>query len=200
MMAMEAMRILKLAYPKPKRTIIVGHWASEEQGLNGSHAFIEDHPDIVKGLQAVFNQDNGTGRVQNISATGLKDMGSHLKAWYSKLPAFYTDSMSHNAVAWNFTDGPAGPPGGTDGTVFACNGAPHFGFGAVSWNYNTYTWHTNRDTYDKVVFDDLKHNATLAAMMSYLASEDPTFISREHSEGNWPADCGKAPRVTRPRL
>ncbi len=36
MMAMEAMRILKQAYPHPKRTILVGHWASEEQGLNGS--------------------------------------------------------------------------------------------------------------------------------------------------------------------
>ena len=51
--------------------------------------------------------------------------------------------------------------------------------------------------------DDLKHNATLAAMMVYEASEDPAFISRERSPGEWPADwpnnCGKAPRVTQPR-
>jgi hypothetical protein len=55
-----------------------------------------------------------------------------------------------------------------------------------------------------VVFDDLKHNATLAAMLAYLASEDPEFISRERSPGQWPegwpANCGKAPRKTRPRL
>ena len=51
--------------------------------------------------------------------------------------------------------------------------------GAVGWNYGSYTWHTNRDTYDKVVFDDLKHNATLAAMLAYLASEDPGFIDRD---------------------
>ncbi|MDB4877908.1 MAG: peptidase family protein [Gemmatimonadetes bacterium] len=204
LMAMEAMRILKQAYPHPKRTIMVGHWASEEQGLNGSRAFTEDHPEVMKGLQALFNQDNGTGRVQSLSASGLTDMGRHLKSWYSQLPRFYTDSMSNNVVSWSFNDVPTGNPGGTDGAVFSCYGTPSFGMGAVSWNYSTYTWHTNRDTYDKVVFDDLKHNATLAAELAYLASEDPEFISREKSPGewpaNWPANCGKAPRKTKPRL
>jgi hypothetical protein len=204
LMAMEAIRILKLAYPNPKRTIMVGHWASEEQGLNGSRAFTEDHPEVMKGLQALFNQDNGTGRVQSVSAAGLSDIGRHLRAWYGKLPAFFTDSMSDNVVAWTFNDRPTGNPGGTDGAVFACYGTPSFGLGAVSWNYGTYTWHTNRDTYDKVVFADLKHNATLAALLAYQASEDPEFIAREKSPGqwpeNWPANCGKAPRVTRPRF
>lgn len=204
MMAMEAMRILKTVYPHPKRTIIVGHWASEEQGLNGSTAFTEDHPEVMKGLQALFNQDNGTGRVQSLSSSGLTDIGHHLKSWYSQLPPFYTDSMSHDVVSWSFNDVPTGNPGGTDGAVFACFGTPSFGMGAVSWNYNSYTWHTNRDTYDKIVFDDLKHNATLAAMLVYLASEDPDFIKRDRSPGtwpqNWPANCGKVPRKTRPRL
>jgi carboxypeptidase Q len=191
-------------YPHPKRTIMVGHWASEEQGLNGSTAFTEDHPEVMKGLQALFNQDNGTGRVQSLSSSGLTDIGSHLKNWYEKLPSFYTDSMSHNVVSWSFNDVPTGNPGGTDGAVFACFGTPSFGMGAVGWNYGTYTWHTNRDSYDKIVFDDLKHNATLAAMMVYLASEDPQFIKRDRSPGtwpaNWPANCGKVPRKTRPRL
>ena len=204
LMAMEAMRILKLAYPNPKRTIMVGHWASEEQGLNGSTAFTEDHPEVMKGLQALFNQDNGTGRVQSLSSSGLTDIGRHLQSWYSKLPAFYTDSMSPNVVSWSFNDVPTGNPGGTDGAVFACFGTPSFGMGAVNWNYGSYTWHTNRDTYDKIVFDDLKHNATLAAMMAYQASEDPEFIKRDRSPGtwpaNWPTNCGKVPRKTRPRL
>jgi carboxypeptidase Q len=204
LMAMEAMRILKLAYPRPKRTIMVGHWNSEEQGLNGSRAFAEDHPEVMKGLQALFNQDNGTGRVQSISSAGLTAIGPHLRDWYSRLPAFYTDSMSPNVVSWQFNDRPTGNPGGTDGAVFACYGTPSFGMGALNWNYNSYTWHTNRDTYDKVVFDDLKHNATLAALLVYLASEDPTFIARDKSPGtwpaNWPANCGKAPRQTRARF
>ncbi len=204
MMAMEAMRILKTVYPHPKRTIMVGHWSSEEQGLNGSTAFTEDHPEVLKGLQALFNQDNGTGRITSLSSSGLTDIGHHLKSWYSKLPPFYTDSMGSDVVSWSFNDVPAGNPGGTDGAVFTCLGTPSFGMGAVGWNYSSYTWHTNRDTYDKIVFDDLKHNATLAAMMIYLASEDPDFIKRDRSPGtwpaNWPANCGHAPRTTRPRL
>jgi len=203
MMAMEAMRILKKAYPNPRRTIMVGHWASEEQGLNGSRAFTEDHPEVMKGLQALFNQDNGTGRVQSLSSSGLSAVGPHLKAWYEKLPGFYTNPASANVVSWSFNDVPVGNPGGTDGAVFACYGTPSFGMGAVSWNYGTYTWHTNRDTYDKVVMDDLKHNATLAAMLAYAASEDPEFIARDRSPGawpdGWPANCGKAPRSTKPR-
>jgi len=204
LMALEAMRILKEVYPRPKRTILVGHWASEEQGLNGSRAFAHDHPEVLKGLQALFNQDNGTGRVQSLSASGLSDIGPHLKSWYEKLPSFFTDSMSPNVVSWSFNDVPTGNPGGTDGAVFSCYGTPSFGMGAIGWNYGTYTWHTNRDTYDKVVMDDVKHNATLAAMMAYLASEDPNLIKRDRSPGdwpaNWPANCGDAPRKTRPRL
>ena len=68
---MEAMRILKAIYPNPKRTILVGHWGFEEGGLNGSRAFVEDFPEIVDKTQALFNQDNGTGRVVNISGQGF---------------------------------------------------------------------------------------------------------------------------------
>ena len=59
-MMMEAMRILKEVHPQPRRTILVAHWGGEEQGLIGSGAFAEDHPEVVDGLQAAFNQDNGT--------------------------------------------------------------------------------------------------------------------------------------------
>ena len=50
--------------------------------------------------------------------------------------------------------------------------------GSNSWDYGSYTWHTNRDTYDKVSFDDVKNNATLVAMLAYLASEDPETTGR----------------------
>jgi hypothetical protein len=85
------------------------------------------------------------GRVQSLSSSGLTDIGRHLKQWYSKLPGFFTDSMSANVVSWSFNDVPTGNPGGTDGAVFACFGTPSFGMGAVGWNYGTYTWHTKRD-------------------------------------------------------
>lgn len=84
---MEAMRILKKIYPNPKRTILVGHWGSEEQGLNGSRAFVEDHPEIVQNIQALFNQDNGTGRVVNLSGQGFLNAYDYLTRWLAKVPA-----------------------------------------------------------------------------------------------------------------
>jgi len=172
---MEAMRILKLAYPHPKRTIMVGHWPGEEQGLNGSHAYAYDHPEIVRGLQASFNQDNGTGRIVSTSGVGLPDAGTHMQAWLAKLPKEFQDQIRYSGVG-----GPA--TGGTDNASFDCYGAPAFGLSSLGWDYGTYTHHTNRDSFDKIVFDDLKGNATIVAMLAYLASEDPTFITRERAD------------------
>ena len=76
---LEAARLLSLAYPKPKRTIIIGHWSGEEQGLNGSRAWAADHPEVVQQLQALFNQDNGTGRIQTIGTQGLLGAGPALR-------------------------------------------------------------------------------------------------------------------------
>src|SRR5438477_10936466 len=76
---LEAMRILKLVYPNPRRTILVGHWSGEEQGLNGSRGFVADHPDIVGGLQALFNLDNGTGHIDTMSALGFPNASARLR-------------------------------------------------------------------------------------------------------------------------
>ncbi|MCB0464061.1 MAG: peptidase M28, partial [Aequorivita sp.] len=50
---------------------------------------------------------------------------------------------------------------------------------SLSWNYWNYTWHTNRDTYDKIVFDDVQNNVILTAILAYMASEDDSKTSRE---------------------
>jgi hypothetical protein len=215
---LEAMRILKKVYPHPKRTIIAGHWAGEEEGEVGSKAFTEDHPEVIKGLQALFNQDNGTGRITRIGGAGLPNAAEHMTQWLSAIPA----ELQAQAV-YRGPGLPAG--GGSDDFSFACYGLPAFGLGALNWDYGNYTWHTNRDTYDKIVFDDLKSNAALTAMLAYEASEDPTFITRERIDlaaaaaaraaqnpannpaagrrggfpTTWPV-CEKAPRVTKPRL
>ena len=172
---MEAMRILKQAYPHPKRTIMVGHWPGEEQGLNGSHAFAYDHPEIVRGMQAMFNQDNGTGRIVSTSGVGLPNAGEHMQQWLSKLPQEFQTQIHYNGVG-------APATGGTDNASFDCYGAPAFGLSSLGWDYGTYTHHTNRDSFDKIVFDDLKGNATIVAMLAYLASEDPSFITRERED------------------
>jgi hypothetical protein len=219
---LEAMRILRKVYPHPKRTILVGHWSAEEEGEVGSKAFTEDHPEVLKGLQALFNQDNGTGRIVRMGGGGLPNAAEHIAQWLDKIPTEWKAQINFMGAGR-----PAG--GGSDDFSFACYGLPAFGLGALPWDYNAYTWHTNRDTYDKVVFDDLKSNATLTAMLVYLASEDPTMITRERVDlaamaqaaqqqatanpaaagrggrggrgfpTTWP-QCTKAPRTTDPRL
>lgn len=195
---LEAARLLSLAYPKPKRTIIIGHWSGEEQGLNGSRAWAADHPEVVQHLQVLFNQDNGTGRIQTISTQGFTGAGAYFATWLGKLPTELTADIKLQVPG---TPG----AGGTDNASFVCYGAPAFVLGSLPWEYFTYTWHTNRDTFDKIVFEEVKQNATLTAMLAYLASEDPGTIPRDRrvmpvdpATGKarpWP-DCTKAARAS----
>ncbi|MBV9773070.1 MAG: M20/M25/M40 family metallo-hydrolase [Gemmatimonadetes bacterium] len=169
---MEAMRILRKVYPKPRRTLLVGHWAGEEQGLNGSRAFVADHPEVVAGLQALFNQDNGTGRVTNIGMQGFTGAAGYFDRWLRQIPTEITQYIK--------VDSPGSPStGGSDHSSFVCAKAPAFMLGSLSWDYGTYTWHTNRDTFDKISWDDLRNNAVLVAMLVYLASEDPDRVPRD---------------------
>ena len=171
---LEAMRILKNTYPNPRRTILVGHWGAEEMGLIGSRAFTEDHPEVVANLQVLFNQDNGTWRVEYIQAQGIEGASSHLTSWIGQIPTDITNGIELDLP---------GPQerGGSDHVSFLCHGAPGFRLQSNYPDYRQYTWHTNRDTYDKIIFDDLKNNATLAAMLMYLASEDPERVSRDRA-------------------
>lgn len=191
---LEAMRIIKAAYPNPKRTILVGHWSGEEQGLNGSHAFVEDHPEVLRGLHALFNQDNGTGRIASFSAVGLVKAGAQAGSWFSRLPSELTRGVQLGLPG--FAGG-----GGTDNASFACAGAPGFGLGSENADYGQQTWHTVRDTYDKAIPENVRSNATLVAMLAYLAAEDPELTPRDRRilpaqdgrQMEWPT-CAKAAR------
>jgi hypothetical protein len=168
---LEAMRILKQVYPHPKRTILVGHWSGEEIGEIGSGAFTVDHPEVLAGLQALFNQDNGTGEVDSVQTNGFVDAAPALARWMSRMPADLTRHivLLMPGVAHNES---------TDSDVFDCQNAPAFFLTSSDWSYGDYTWHTNRDTYDKIDFSNMRRNATLVAMFAYQASEDPQKVSR----------------------
>ncbi|HLW14194.1 MAG TPA: M20/M25/M40 family metallo-hydrolase [Flavobacteriaceae bacterium] len=169
---MEVARILKEVYPNPKRTIIIGHWGSEEQGLNGSRAFVEDHPEMMKTTQVVFNQDNGTGRVSSINGQGFLHSYDFLGRWLSDTPKEVTQH-----IETTFPGMPWG--GGSDHASFVAAGVPGFMLSSLSWEYGKTTWHTNLDTYDKIVFDDVRNNVILIAALTYLASEDPETTQRD---------------------
>jgi Zn-dependent M28 family amino/carboxypeptidase len=169
---LEAMRILKTAYPNPKRTILVGHWGAEEMGLIGSSSFREDHPEVIAGLQVAFNQDNGTWRFERLEGQGFQASSAFIPKWLGALPTEITSHIVAEVPG-------AQNNGGSDHTSFLCAGAPSFRLQSPYDEYRQYTWHTNRDTYDKIVFDDLAENATTAAMLAYMASEDPETVGRE---------------------
>lgn len=171
---MEAMRLLAKVYPTPRRTILAGHWAGEEPGgPAGSQAFVEDHPEVVQGLQAVFNQDNGTWRIERLEAQGFLRAGEHIARWMSLVPREISDhivlefpgSQSHS---------------GSDHARFLCAGAPGF---RLQSNYDDYwnTHHHSSDTYDKIILEDLRENAVLTAMLAYAASEDPERLPRDRA-------------------
>lgn len=176
---LEAMRILKMVVPRPQRTILVGHWSSEENGLNGSRSWAAMNQPIVSKMQGLFNQDNGTGRIRNLGGSGWPDANNKMLAWYDRLPKEFQEQApfygSENPVRPGFGQ----PGGGSDNASFACYGAPTFGLGATPWDYSNYTWHTDKDTYDKVVFDDLRKNATLTAMLAYMAAQEDTPVRRD---------------------
>jgi hypothetical protein len=192
---MEAMRILKAAVPNPRRTIIGALWNGEEQGLNGSRAFVEDHPEVLERTHAVFNSDHGTGPVTFISMQGFAAAGGYFGDWLARVPSEYADQVTLEI--------PGSPgSGGTDHASFVCAGVPAFSFhvgagrsddlpmGTNRWDTSIYTWHTNRDTFDKIVFEDLRDDAVMTAMLVYLASEDPVRMPRDRrvmAEGaEWP--------------
>jgi hypothetical protein len=189
-MMMEAMRILKEVYPEPRRTILVAHWGGEEQGANGSAAFVEDSPEIVDALQASFNQDNGTWRAEFIKMQDFPEAAENWRRWVSVIPQEITQHLE-----LDFEVVPQS--GGSDERSFICRGALGFRLLSDYPDYRQYTWHTDLDTFDKIVFDDLRNNATLVAMLAYMASEDPQTVSKVRrtlpAGQEWPA-CGTAAR------
>jgi hypothetical protein len=153
---------------------------------------------VVSGLQVSFNQDNGTWRVEILEAQGFVQAGANLARWVAQLPSEMTDSVRLQVPG-------AQANTGSDHTSFVCRQAPAFRLQAPYAEYRQYTWHTNRDTYDKIVFDDLKNNATMAAMLAYAASEDRERTSRDVAilttptgqPRPWP-QCGRARRSFAP--
>ena len=191
---LEAIRLLKKAYPTPKRTILVGHWSGEEQGINGSRAWAQDHPDVVRGLQALFNQDDGTGRIVNLQGGGLLNAGSFLARWLARIP---------NELTRNIQLSVPGTPssGGSDNAAFACYGAPGFGLGASDWGYGPYTWHTNLDTYERIIEEDVKKSAmSIASAVYHLAMRDemlPRFSKEDMPAPPPPPGQGRGGRGAR---
>ncbi len=178
---MEAARILQAIGVKPRRTIRVALWSGEEQGLLGSQAYVKKHfgsaenptADFAK-FGGYFNIDSGTGRARGFSVFGppetaapLRDV-ANLFTEYGVMGAINTRSRGL---------------GGSDHTSFSQAGLPGIGVQQDPIEYFTHTWHTNLDTYERIVEEDVKRSAIVVAAAVYqLAVRDellPRFKQAE---------------------
>jgi carboxypeptidase Q len=168
---MEALRILKALGVKPRRTIRIALWGGEEQGLLGSQAYVKEHfgsfenpkPEFNK-LVAYFNIDSGTGRARGAGVFGPPEAATVVR----EALAPFADLGVAGAVPSKSRG-----LGGSDNTSFNQAGLPGIGMGQDPIEYFLVTWHTNLDTYERIIEDDAKTSATVIAAAVYqLAMRD----------------------------
>lgn len=176
---MEAMRLIESLGLKPRRTIRIGLWTGEEQGLLGSRAYVKAHfqdstgvkPEQAK-LAAYFNVDNGTGKIRGVYEQGNAAVAPIFDAW---MGPFKADGMKTLTIA---------NTGGTDHLSFDAVGIPGFQFIQDPVEYGTRTHHSNADVYERIQADDMKWNSAVVAAFAWQAAQRDAELPR------------KAPRVT----
>jgi carboxypeptidase Q len=168
---MEAARILKAIGVQPRRTIRVALWSGEEQGLLGSQAYVKEHfgsfeaqkPEYSK-LVAYLNIDSGTGRARGASVFGPPQAAGIIR----ELLKPFEDIGVMGALATS-----SRATGGTDSTSFNNAGLAGIGFGQDPIEYNSHSWHTNLDTYERIILQDAQQSAmTIASVVYHLAMRD----------------------------
>jgi hypothetical protein len=173
---LEAARIIKAAGLKPRRTIRVALWGGEEQGLLGSKAYVKEHfgtaenpkPEFAT-FDGYFNVDSGTGRIRGASVFGPKEAGAILR----DLLAPFEDFGLVGASVTN-----SRRSGGTDSTSFNEAGLPGIGLGQDPIQYNSHTWHTNLDTYERIIEEDAIRSATAIAGAVYHVANREAMLPR----------------------
>lgn len=173
---MEVMRILKALNISTKRTIRIGLWSAEEQGLWGSRGYVKktfaDPADMKllpehEKLSGYFNIDNGTGKIRGIYLQGNEACRDIFKAWLAPFK-----DLGAGTVTINNT-------GGTDHQAFDGVGLPGFQFIQDPIEYDTRTHHSNMDVYDHLIEDDLKQMATIVASFVYHTAQRDAKLPRK---------------------
>jgi len=173
---MEAIRIIKVLNLKPKRTIRIGLWSGEEQGIYGSMGYVRKNfgdPVTMKLLPAqaavssYFNLDNGTGKIRGIYAQNNEKVQTIFQQWIAPLKDLGVTTVTPKNT------------GATDHLPFDAVGIPGFQFIQDPIEYETRTHHTNMDVYDHLSIDDLKQAATVVAWFVYNAANRPEKLPRK---------------------
>lgn len=163
---MEAIRILKALDVKPRRTIRIALWGGEEQGLNGSRGYVEQYlfdsskDEKKPGFETFsvyFNMDNGTGRYRGIYLQENNLARPLFEEWMEPIK-----DMGFTTIALRNT-------GGTDHQSFDGVGLPGFQFIQDEIDYDR-GYHTNTDTWERLLLPDMRHNAIITAWLAYNAA------------------------------
>jgi len=173
---MEAMRILSRLGYHPRRTIRIALWSSEEQGEFGSKGYVGKHfgdpttmvllPEHAK-LSAYYNLDNGTGKIRGIYAQSNTAIMPIFQAWLNPLKDLGAGTVTPRNT------------GSTDHVAFDAVGLPGFEFIQDPIDYNARTHHSNQDTYDKIIPEDLKQAATVVAWFVYNTAQRDEMMPRK---------------------
>jgi carboxypeptidase Q len=174
---MEAVRILKASGLAPKRTIRIALWGGEEQGLHGSRNYVKNHfgdpetrefTDQQEKISAYYNIDNGTGRIRGIYLQGNEEVRPIFTEWFTP----FDDIIDQTTITISNT-------GGTDHLAFDAVGIPGFQFIQDPVEYWSRTHHTNMDTYERLVIDDLKQMAVIVASFVYNTAQREEKMPRK---------------------
>lgn len=168
---LEAIRILKTIGVKPRRTIRVALWSGEEQGLLGSQAYVKAHFGTFEAptpehaaFAGYFNIDSGTGRARGMSVFGPSDAARILR----EATGGFADNGFFGVSATS-----SRRRGGSDHTSFNEAGLPGIGVQQDPIEYNSHTWHTNLDTFERIIEADARESAmVVAAAVHHLAMRD----------------------------
>ena len=180
----EAIRILKTLGIQPKRTIRIGLWSGEEEGLLGSRGYVKKtfaDPATMQVLPAhekfssYFNIDNGTGKIRGIYLQGNEPCKDIFTQWLAP----FKDLGASTVTVSN--------TGGTDHQSFDGVGLPGFQFIQDPIEYDTRNHHSNMDVYDHLLEDDLKQIATIVAAFVYDAAQRDTKLPRKEMPKPRPA-------------
>jgi carboxypeptidase Q len=168
---LEAIRVLNAIGVKPRRTIRLALWSGEEQGLLGSQAYVKEHfgsfespkPEYAN-FAGYFNIDSGTGRARAMTVFGPADASAILR----EATAPFVDNGFMGGTTTT-----SRRRGGSDHTSFNEVGLPGIGVQQDPIEYQTHTWHTNLDTYERIIEGDARQSAmVIAAAVYQLAMRD----------------------------
>jgi hypothetical protein len=173
---LEAIRILKATGMPMRRTVRVGLWTGEEEGLLGSRAYVKAHfgdPETMKllpehaKLDAYYNIDNGTGKIRGVYLQGNEAVTPIFAKW---MEAFHGLGMTTLTMR---------NTGGTDHLAFNAVGLPGFQFIQDPLDYDSRTHHSNMDVYERIQEPDMKQIAVIVASFVYMTANRPEMLPRK---------------------